>query len=32
MVENVTVALGRDTILRCQVKHLADYKVTNLGN
>ncbi len=27
MVENVTVALGRDTILRCQVKHLADYKV-----
>jgi len=26
-VQNITVALGRDAILKCYVKHLADYKV-----
>ncbi|XP_023333898.1 neurotrimin isoform X2 [Eurytemora carolleeae] len=26
-VQNITVALGRDAMLKCYVKHLADYKV-----
>ena len=27
-MSNETVAVGRDAILRCVVKHLQDYKVT----
>ena len=29
-MSNETVAVGRDAILRCVVKHLQDYKVTSI--